>query len=53
MRQHPHVFPRHERDYTPEDYRLHHASYKLDADLQASHAAHPWLLVWDDHEVVE
>lgn len=52
VRQHPHVFPRHERDYTLEDYRLHHASYKLDADLQASHAAHPWLLVWDDHEVM-
>ena len=24
----------------------------MDADLQASHAAHPWLLVWDDHEVM-
>lgn len=34
------------------DYRVHHASYKLDADLRACHAAHPWLLVWDDHEVM-
>ncbi|TBO31397.1 phosphodiesterase [Aquabacterium lacunae] len=32
-------------------YRMHHASYKLDPDLRASHAAHPWLMVWDDHEV--
>jgi len=32
-------------------YRARHATYKLDADLQAAHAAHPWLLVWDDHEV--
>jgi alkaline phosphatase D len=32
-------------------YRARHATYKLDAHLQAAHAAHPWLLVWDDHEV--
>jgi alkaline phosphatase D len=34
------------------DYRIHHANYKLDDDLRASHAAHPWLMVWDDHEVM-
>lgn len=34
------------------DYRVHHASYKLDPDLRAAHAAHPWLLVWDDHDVI-
>src|SRR5690606_28842681 len=34
-----------------DEYRIHHASYKLDADLRASHAAHPWLMIWDDHEV--
>jgi alkaline phosphatase D len=33
------------------DYRARHATYKLDADLRAAHAAHPWLLTWDDHEV--
>lgn len=33
------------------EYRARHATYKLDADLQAAHAAHPWLLTWDDHEV--
>ena len=32
-------------------YRARHATYKLDADLQAAHAAHPWVLAWDDHEV--
>lgn len=32
-------------------YRARHATYKLDADLRAAHAAHPWLLTWDDHEV--
>ena len=33
------------------DYRLRYAQYKTDADLQAAHAAAPWLVVWDDHEV--
>jgi alkaline phosphatase D len=33
-------------------YRARHATYKLDPDLRASHAAHPWILTWDDHEVV-
>ncbi|MGY0193500.1 alkaline phosphatase D family protein [Leptothrix sp. BB-4] len=36
---------------TLDQYRARHATYKLDADLQAAHAAHPWLLCWDDHEV--
>ena len=26
-------------------------TYKLDPALQAAHAAHPWVLTWDDHEV--
>ena len=37
--------------FTLEDYRIRHALYKTDADLQASHAACPWILTWDDHEV--
>src|SRR5882724_5516376 len=37
---------------TLEDYRARHALYKSDPDLQAAHAAHPWLVTWDDHEVV-
>lgn len=32
-------------------YRRRYATYKADADLQAAHAAHPWALIWDDHEV--
>jgi alkaline phosphatase D len=32
-------------------FRRRHALYRSDADLQAAHAAHPWLLTWDDHEV--
>ena len=32
------------------DYRVRHAQYKTDVDLQAAHAAHPWLVTWDDHE---
>ncbi|MGH9247773.1 MAG: alkaline phosphatase D family protein [Acidimicrobiales bacterium] len=33
-------------------YRNRYAEYKSDADLQASHAAAPWVCTWDDHEVV-
>jgi alkaline phosphatase D len=33
-----------------EDYRRRHACYKADPDLQAAHASHPWITVWDDHE---
>ncbi|MEU7021090.1 alkaline phosphatase D family protein [Streptomyces sp. NPDC046203] len=32
------------------DYRIRHATYKTDADLQALHAAHPIVAIWDDHE---
>ena len=34
------------------EYRERHAQYKGDADLRACHAAHPWVMTWDDHEVV-
>ena len=33
------------------DYRARYALHKSDPALQAAHAAAPWLLVWDDHEV--
>ncbi len=32
-------------------YRARYARYKSDPMLQAAHAACPWLIVWDDHEV--
>ncbi|MEU4498180.1 alkaline phosphatase D family protein [Streptomyces sp. NPDC023998] len=32
------------------DYRTRHATYKTDADLQALHATHPVIAIWDDHE---
>jgi len=32
-------------------YRNRYALYKLDADLQAAHAAFPFIVTWDDHEV--
>jgi alkaline phosphatase D len=37
--------------HTLDDYRQRYALYKLDASLQAAHAAAPWMLVHDDHEV--
>ncbi|MGP4014760.1 alkaline phosphatase D family protein [Saccharopolyspora sp. 5N708] len=32
-------------------YRLRYSLYKSDPDLQAAHAAFPWIVTWDDHEV--
>lgn len=32
-------------------YRRRYALYKSDPDLQAAHAAAPWMVIWDDHEV--
>ena len=34
-----------------DDYRRRYALYKSDPDLRAMHAACPWLVTWDDHEV--
>jgi len=52
---------RNENDFRPHEgtgepvtlggYRNRYAQYKGDPDLQASHAAAPWILVLDDHEV--
>ena len=36
--------------FTLNDYRTRHAQYRTDPDLQAAHAAHPFLMTWDDHE---
>ncbi|MDO4238802.1 alkaline phosphatase [Micrococcus sp.] len=32
-------------------YRARMAQYKTDPHLQDAHAAAPWLVIWDDHEV--
>ncbi|MCJ0762981.1 alkaline phosphatase D family protein [Variovorax terrae] len=36
---------------TLDDYRQRYALHKGEAALQAMHAACPWLVTWDDHEV--
>ncbi len=36
---------------TLSDYRTRHAQYRRDIQLQACHAQHPFIVVWDDHEV--
>ncbi|ACQ81141.1 Alkaline phosphatase [Beutenbergia cavernae DSM 12333] len=33
------------------DYRIRYSQYKLDVDLQAAHAAAPWIVAPDDHDV--
>jgi len=46
------------RDHQPttemvslQDYRLRHALYKSDPDLQVAHRRHPWVVIFDDHEI--
>lgn len=35
------------------DYRTRYAQHRSDPDLQACHAHHPWLCIWDDHEIAD
>lgn len=35
---------------TLKDYRERYGRYRTDKNLQAAHAAAPWVVVWDDHE---
>lgn len=39
------------RPVTLDDHRAVWRRYKVEPELQAAHAAAPWLAVWDDHEV--
>jgi alkaline phosphatase D len=34
-----------------EDYRMRYGLYRTDADLQLLHQQHPFVCVWDDHEL--
>lgn len=36
---------------TLDEYRARYALHRSEASVQAMHAACPWLLAWDDHEV--
>ncbi len=36
-----------------DEYRARYASYRAEPELQAVHAAHPMIWVWDDHETVD
>lgn len=46
---HRSAYPKHEIT-TLADYRLRHAQYKTDPDLQRAHATHSFICSWDDHE---
>ncbi len=45
-----HVEPTHEI-LALADYRTRYALYRSDPDLQAVHQRHPFICVWDDHEI--
>ncbi|MGW1156731.1 alkaline phosphatase D family protein [Streptomyces sp. NPDC002513] len=47
----PHA-PAHEI-ITLADYRIRHATYKTDPDLQALHLKAPVIAIWDDHEFAD
>ena len=34
-----------------EDYRTRYSQYRLDPDLRAVHQQHPFITIWDDHEL--
>lgn len=36
---------------TIDDYRTRYAQYRLDEDLKYVHAMHPFITIWDDHEL--
>jgi alkaline phosphatase D len=36
---------------TLNDYRTRYATYRTDPDLQEVHRVHPFIAVWDDHEI--
>src|SRR5690606_11354107 len=36
-----------------DDYRRRYRQYRQDADLQDAHAAHAFVVVWDDHETAD
>ena len=36
---------------TLSDYRSRYATYRTDPDLQEAHRQHPFIAVWDDHEL--
>ncbi len=36
---------------TLKDYRTRYAQYRSDADLQRVHQVHPFINIWDDHEI--
>jgi alkaline phosphatase D len=35
------------------DYRTRYGQYRADADLQAVHRQHPFIVTWDDHETAD
>lgn len=45
-----HVVPNKEIT-TITDYRTRYSQYRMDPDLQAVHQSHPFITVWDDHEI--
>ena len=46
------LFPKNEI-ISLDDYRRRYACYRTDIDLQECHRQHPFIAVWDDHEIAD
>ena len=46
------LFPKNEI-ISLDDYRQRYACYRTDIDLQECHRQHPFIAVWDDHEIAD
>jgi alkaline phosphatase D len=38
--------------YLLQDYRNRLSQYRLDTNLQRCHQLYPWIVIWDDHDIV-
>jgi alkaline phosphatase D len=38
--------------YVLQDYRTRLSQYRLDSSLQRCHQLYPWIIIWDDHDIV-
>ena len=38
--------------YRLQDYRTRFSQYRLDPDLMRCHQVHPFVIIWDDHDIV-
>lgn len=43
--------PEPKKVYNKEEFRAMHNYYKLDQDMMVAHQQHPWIIIWDNHDI--